>query len=203
MCNRRSLLAAVAAGISANALAAPGDKPSYPGLPGYPRVRAGTQMDVIYKEMREKGAGISSPDYGQKVECVIVSDAQCPWCSKLLQQCEPLLKQVRFHWYPVCVLRDLSVTQGAWILQADDRWARFLEHEEHFRDADLRGLRVDESRLKPEMRKAVWENSKIFRRGGGTVVPFGIYRNRLGEYVPILSGAKTEELEQLFGVKAE
>jgi hypothetical protein len=46
-------------------------------------------------------------------------------------------------------------------------------------------------------RDAVWNNSKIFRRNGGSVVPLGVVKTRDGRYKVFLSGVTTEELAGL------
>lgn len=51
------------------------------------RLRAGTQLDHLYESMLANGFGIKNPKASSDLPTVvIVSDTQCPWCSRLWKQ---------------------------------------------------------------------------------------------------------------------
>ena len=206
---RRTLFAAAAAAASSAALpalAADQKKPNppapdFPHLEGYPRVRAGTELKKIYEGLLAKGFAIRKPGLPEGLPVAVMAmDTQCPWCSKLLNASMPLSDRIDFRWYPTAVLRTLSLTQGAYILSSPDPWAKFMEHEEHFRDEGHRGLRTEEMKIDNKFHDQIWTNSKLLRRAGGTVVPLGVFKTADGRYVPILSGTSTEELKAILGL---
>lgn len=84
---RRTLLAASASLGAGAAFAADkvGIRPeAVPSSPEYPRLRAGTQLDHLYESMLANGFGIKNPKTAPDLPTVvIVSDTQCPWCSRL------------------------------------------------------------------------------------------------------------------------
>ena len=112
-----------------------------PSSAEYPRLRAGTQLDHLYESMLANGFGIKNPKASSDLPTVvIVSDTQCPWCSRLWNATMPLTDKVNFVWYLVPVLRDLSISQAAMILSSSNPWEKYGEHELHFKDAGFRGL---------------------------------------------------------------
>lgn len=141
---RRTLLAVSAAFSAGAAFAADkvGIRPeTVPSSAEYPRLRAGTQLDHLYESMLANGFGIKNPKASSDLPTVvIVSDTQCPWCSRLWNATMPLTDKVNFVWYLVPVLRDLSISQAAMILSSSNPWEKYGEHELHFKDAGFRGL---------------------------------------------------------------
>jgi protein-disulfide isomerase len=164
-------------------------------------VRSGTELDKIYANLQEKGHGVVTPGAAGKPRVVAAIDTQCPWCAKLIRAALPLADKIEFVWYPVAVLNDDSITQGAEILSAQDPWKKLLQNEEEFKAEGHRGLITDGKTFPKEVRQKVWDNSKIFRRAGGTVVPIAVFKTEKGEYTPILAGISTEELELVLGLK--
>ena len=128
---------------------------------------------------------------------VIVSDTQCPWCSKLWHASLPLQGNVNFVWFPIPVLNDLSLDQAALILSSKNPWAALAEHEEHFKDPDFRGINPAGKEVDKKFRAEVWSNAKIARWSGLTVVPLGVFKNNDGKYLPIFSGTDTKGLEKI------
>lgn len=198
---RRTLLYAFSAFVYAPASAVlaetkVGIRPqTVPASSQYPQLRAGTQLDHLYESMLANGFGIKNPKAAPDLPTVvIVSDTQCPWCSKLWNDTKPLQNQINFIWFPIPVLRDLSVSQGALILGSPDPWQMLEEHEKHFKDSDCRGLNPQGKEILQKDRDKVWTNAKIARWSGLTSVPLGVFKNRQGKYIPIFSGTKTEEL---------
>ena len=102
---RRTLLAVSAAFSAGAAFAADkvGIRPeTVPSSAEYPRLRAGTQLDHLYESMLANGFGIKNPKASSDLPTVvIVSDTQCPWCSRLWNATMPLTDKVNFVWYLV------------------------------------------------------------------------------------------------------
>jgi protein-disulfide isomerase len=163
-------------------------------------VRSGTELDKIFTTLQEKGHGVVTPGAAGKPRFIAAIDTQCPWCAKLIKAALPLADQIEFVWYPVAVLNDDSITQAAEILSAPDPWKKLLQNEEEFKAEGHRGLVTEGKTFPKEVRQKVWDNSKIFRRAGGTVVPLGVFKTAKGDYIPILSGISTEELRQVLGL---
>ncbi len=205
MFRRTCLTAALLSGFVpfSNAAEKIGIKPEkVPGHPDYPELRAGTQLDHLYESMLANGFGISNPNIGKdKPVAVIVTDTQCPWCSKLWNAAKPLQDQVNFVWFPVPVLRDLSIDQAAYILASADPWKTMQEHENHFKDKDFRGINPAGKKVDKKFRDQVWTNSKIARWSGVTSVPLGVFKDASGKYIPILSGTDTDQLKKIVGIR--
>ena len=201
---RRTLLAVSAAFSAGAAFAADkvGIRPeTVPSSAEYPRLRAGTQLDHLYESMLANGFGIKNPKASSDLpSVVIVSDTQCPWCSRLWNATMPLTDKVNFVWYLVPVLRDLSISQAALILSSSNPWEKYGEHELRFKDAGFRGLNPEGIPVDQKYRDEVWTNAKIARWSGVTSVPLGVYKNKAGKYIPIFSGSSTEQIEEvIFG----
>ncbi len=162
----------------------------------YPKLRLGTNLEDMYKNLLEKGNGISKhPKDSPLPKVLIITDTMCPWCSKLFLESEPLTDEINFIWYPVCVLGDPSVTQAAYILQSENPWETLKEQESTFKN-ETKGIDTTGKEIKPDFRKKIWDNAKIFRRAGGTVVPFGVYKNSDGKFIPFFeSFAKLDDLK--------
>lgn len=171
---------------------------SVPSHPEYEELRAGTQIEHLYESMLANGFGIKNPDAKpDEPTVVIVSDTQCPWCSKLWHASLPLQGKVNFVWFPIPVLNDLSLDQAALILSSKNPWAALAEHEEHFKDPDFRGINPAGKEVDKKFRAEVWSNAKIARWSGLTVVPLGVFKNKDGKYLPIFSGTDARGLEKI------
>ncbi len=195
---RRDLLIAGAAVLAAGQASAEEKKKKV-----WPKVPAEWYGEGVWNDLTEKGTGVVAPGPEGRPVAYIAFDTQCPWCEKLHRALEPLYRQVKVVWFPVAVLNVNSEPQGSMILSAEDPWKKFLEHEDHFLDAEFRGLKVDQKevwKLDPAIRQKVWENSKIMRRNGTRTIPYGVFKTPDGQFVPIYSGMKTEELRKLFGL---
>ena len=182
-----------------------GIKPeTVPGRADYPELRAGTQLDHLYESMLANGFGISNPNVGKdKPIVVIVSDTQCPWCSKLWNAAKPLQNHVNFIWFPIPVLRDLSIDQAALILSSEEPWDAMQHHEDHLKDKDFRGINPTGTTVDKKYRDEVWTNAKIARWSGLTTVPLGVFKNSSGKYIPIPSGTDTEEIKRIVGIEKD
>lgn len=165
------------------------------------QLRAGTELNNIYENLLKDGHGFSKKGLPENLPVVVlVMDTQCSWCSKLWQAIQPLSDTVKFILFPVGVLNDESVSQGAAILSAPNPWMMMTRNERHFKDEDFRGIKTASMIIPQKFRNMVWQNAKLFRRAGGTSVPMGVFKSADGKYTPILSGVTTEELAKIIGV---
>ena len=178
-----------------------------PSVPGYPKLRAGTQLDAIWGRMLATGKGYRRP--GIKKEpgtcpglprVMVVFDTQCPWSHRLWDTAMILKDEIDFLWFPVCVTKDVSTAQAAAILASDTPWALTKESEELFDDPDFRGINPKDYPVTQEQRDVAWNNSHIFRKAGGTQVPLGIYRTPDNQFVPIFGDATAEEIRKIVGI---
>ncbi len=175
---------------------------SKPTLPGFPRVRAGTQLEKLFDNPQAEGGGygIHNPSASGLPVAIIFFDTQCPWGSKLWLVIRPFLDKIDFIFYPVAVLRCASIGQGSALLAAENPWETLKQHFETFDEEKPHngGIEPAGSELPEEYREQVWANSRIFRRAGGTEVPLGVFLNDAGKYLPIVQGSTTEELVEVF-----
>lgn len=202
--NRRSVLGLLGLGaLAPAAFAAEAQKKRE--WPKKPTIPTDFNAEEFFVELSEQGKGLEFKGKEGNPVVYIVFDTQCPWCQWQYKEFAPFLGQVTFKWFPVAVLNPWSELQGATILAASDPVAKFKEHEQHFKDADFRGLDVrgKEAEIPMEKRKDVWTNSRIARRAGTRTVPFAVMLKD-GKYIP-LNEMKTDELAKLTGLtpKAE
>lgn len=189
---RQALAVAVAGGVSAvahTAVAAPAVVPS---------IWDGEKM---YNTILKDGTGFSIPGPAGRKKAYVFFDSQCPDCIRLLDRAAPLKDKVELILYPIALLNIHSDPQGALMLSAKDPYKVLEEHHEHFRDADFRGVKYDITKLDPNVRNKVWANTKLHRRSGCRAVPYGVYKNSRGEFIPFDENLLTEELAKIFELK--
>ncbi len=154
--------------------------------------------EKMYNSFLKDGTGFSFPHKEGAPVAVVAFDTQCPDCMRLLQRLQPLLKDVQVNFYPISFMNIHSEPQGTTILMADKPYEVFERQHEHFKDPDFRGIRYDISKLPVELRDKVWTNTKLHRRAGCRAVPYGVFKNSKGEYVPFDENLTTEELRKVF-----
>lgn len=152
----------------------------------------------MWETFEKDATGFSFPHKAGSPKAYVAFDTQCPDCIRLYDRIKPILNRVNLVWCPVAFLNIHSDPQGASILSAKDPAAKFEEQHEHFRDAGFRGFRYDITKLSDEVRNKVWMNTKLHRRSGCRAVPYGVYKNSKGEYVPFDENLTTAELTALF-----
>lgn len=163
------------------------------------KVPQGWDGKKMYDTMIESGVGFRShTSENIKKTAHVFFDAQCPDCIRLMDRIMPLQDRIAVMYYPIALLNPHCEPQGALILSAKDPYAKLLEHHEHFRDPDFRGLRYDNANLPYDVRNDVWINTKLHRRSGCRAVPYGVYLNSKGEYVPFDENLTTAELAKIF-----
>lgn len=159
------------------------------------------EMFEQYEKLAAKGNGVHWDGPQTRPKAYIAIDTQCPWCIKLVKACEPLRDKIDIVFMPVALLKIHSEPQGALILSASDKMAKLMEHEEHFRDPDFRGLKYDKESIPVEKREAIWENTKVHRKTGCRLVPYGVFKTASGKYNFIDSQMKTKDLKAVFELK--
>ena len=187
---RTALVAALALSAAGAAQAAPANVPV---------IWDGRKM---YESFARQGTGFSYPGPAGRPKAYVAFDTQCPDCMRLMERIRSLQDQVEVIWCPIAFLNIHSEPQGSTILAAAEPWRKLDEQHEHFRDA-FRGIRYDLASLPEELRNKVWTNTKLHRRSGCRAVPYGVFKNARGEYLPFDENLTTEELAALFGVQAK
>lgn len=152
----------------------------------------------MWETFSQSSVGFTNPSSSETVRAYIAFDTQCPWCMVLHETLEPLYKDVRVKWCPIAWLGIHSEPQGALILSASDPWALFLAHHKNFKNEGLKGLKYDKAALPVEAREAVWTNTKLHRRCGCRVVPFGVVKTSDGRYLALDAHMTKDELTELF-----
>lgn len=201
MDRRSALRAAFAAGLAAaGASGAPLLANAYESKwPAKPRVPTDLNLEELFVELEKGGKGLRISEVKDAPTVYMLFDTQCSWCVWEEAQFEPFFDKVNFVWFPVALLSPWSPLQGAAILAAKDPVAAWKLHRDHFKDPDFRGLDVRKMDIPFEMQKAVWDNSKIYRRAGGREVPFGVMKTTNGRYVSIPE-MKREEFVSVTGI---
>lgn len=190
--SRRFVLSAVGAAAvlpATQAVAAPAKVPS---------IWDGQKM---YETYAKDGTGFSLPGPAGRPKAYVAFDPQCPDCVRLQKRLKPLQNYVDVVWFPISYLNIHSEPQGTTMLAAKEPWKVFEEQHDHFKDPDFRGIRYDISKLPEDLRNKVWINTKIHRRVGCRAVPYGVFKNSKGEYVPFDENLTTDELAKLFEIK--
>ena len=172
-----------------------------PHVPGYPKLRAGTQLDAIYERLLRVGHGFSKPGLPAGLpRVVVVMDPRCSWSHIFWQTSKILEDRVDFVWFPVCVSADYSTAQAASILASKEPWVVLQTHEEAFEDPDFCGIHAEDYPALQEDRNHAWENSRIYRKAGGTSVPLGVFRNAAGEFIPLFGDSTAEDIRKALGI---
>jgi hypothetical protein len=189
--SRRTLLESAALACAATASGAALAKPAT-----VPSIWEGKKM---YDTMLRQGTYFTYPGPHRRKVAHVFIDTQCPDCERLFTRLQPLFDRVEVRFYPIAYLGIHSEPQGTTILMSKTPWKVFDEHHKHFRDAEFRGLRYGPvDRLPEELRTKVWTNTKLHRRCGCRAVPYGVYKNSKGEFLPFDENLTTRELARLF-----
>ena len=126
-------------------------------------------------------------------------DTQCRDCWQLHRKLEPFLDKIEFVFCPISFMNIHSEPQATTILIDKDPLGKLKEHFAHFNDIEFRGIRYGAvEKLPVEVRDKVWTNTKLHRRAGCRAVPYGVFKNSKGQYVPFDERLTVEELKELF-----
>lgn len=186
---RHALTLAVAGAVAATAHQAVAKPANVPSI---------WEGEKMYNTLIKDGTGFTNPGKADRKKAYVIFDTQCPDCIRLLDRAMPLFDKVEFTFYPIAYMNIHSDPQGALILSSSDPMKVLEEHHAHFRDADFRGIRYDIAKIDPELRNKVWMNTKLHRRCGCRAVPYGVFKNSKGEFVPFDENLTTAELAKLF-----
>lgn len=146
-----------------------------------------------------KGSGFSVGQLMAADPVLVFFDPQCPHCAELWKASQPLLPKIRMVWMPVAFLRNVSETQGAAILAADEPAVTMTAHEALLASGQG-GLAVSSPPPAENIEK-VKANTELMNRLGAQSVPFILYRNRqTGQYGTHAGSMPTQQLAALIGL---
>lgn len=172
-----------------------------PCVAGWPKLRAGTQLDAMYERLQRDGFSFTRPGADPKnPHVLVVFDPQCYWSNHFWKTTRALEDKVFFIWFAVCVSADVSTAQAACMLAAENPWEVFCRHEESFDDPDFCGIHPEDYAVSQDDRNRVWRNARVFRKAGGTQVPLGIFRKPDGSFVPLFGDDTLSEIKQKIGL---
>lgn len=153
----------------------------------------------MFESFEKEATGISSKGPAGRPKAYVAFDTQCRDCWHLHRKLEPFLDKIEFVFCPISFMNIHSEPQATTILIDKDPLAKLNEHFEHFSDLEFRGIRYGKVEDLPvEVRDKVWVNTKLHRRAGCRAVPYGVFKNSKGQYLPFDERLTVEELKVLF-----
>ena len=163
----------------------------------------GSKSLLIYVTSHEsfakEGTGISSKGPAGRPKAYVAFDTQCRDCWQLHRKLASFMDKIEFVFCPISFMNIHSEPQATTILIDKDPLAKLEEHFAHFTDIEFQGIRYGlVEKLPVEVRDKVWTNTKLHRRSGCRAVPYGVFKNSKGQYLPFDERLTVEELKQLF-----
>ena len=153
----------------------------------------------MYESFKKEGTGISSKGQAGRPKAYVAFDTQCRDCWQLHRKLAPFMDKIEFVFCPISFMNIHSEPQATTILIDKDPLAKLEEHFAHFTDIEFRGIHYGlVEKLPVEIRDKVWTNTKLHRRAGCRAVPYGVFKNSKGQYLPFDERLTIEELKQLF-----
>lgn len=153
----------------------------------------------MYESFEKEGTGISSKGQAGRPKAYVAFDTQCRDCWQLHRKLAPFMDKIEFVFCPISFMNIHSEPQATTILIDKDPLAKLEEHFAHFTDVEFRGIHYGlVEKLPVEIRDKVWTNTKLHRRAGCRAVPYGVFKNSKGQYLPFDERLTVEELKQLF-----
>lgn len=153
----------------------------------------------MYESFEKEGTGISSKGQAGRPKAYVAFDTQCRDCWQLHRKLTPFMDKIEFVFCPISFMNIHSEPQATTILIDKDPLAKLEEHFAHFTDIEFRGIHYGlVEKLPVEIRDKVWTNTKLHRRAGCRAVPYGVFKNSKGQYLPFDERLTIEELKQLF-----
>lgn len=153
----------------------------------------------MYESFEKEGTGISSKGQAGRPKAYVAFDTQCRDCWQLHRKLAPFMDKIEFVFCPISFMNIHSEPQATTILIDKDPLAKLEEHFAHFTDVEFRGIHYGlVEKLPVEIRDIVWTNTKLHRRAGCRAVPYGVFKNSKGQYLPFDERLTIEELKQLF-----
>lgn len=153
----------------------------------------------MYESFEKEGTGISSKGQAGRPKAYVAFDTQCRDCWQLHRKLAPFMDKIEFVFCPISFMNIHSEPQATTILIDKDPLAKLEEHFAHFTDVEFRGIHYGlVEKLPVDIRDKVWTNTKLHRRAGCRAVPYGVFKNSKGQYLPFDERLTIEELKQLF-----
>ena len=153
----------------------------------------------MYESFEKEGTGISSKGQAGRPKAYVAFDTQCRDCWQLHRKLAPFMDKIEFVFCPISFMNIHSEPQATTILIGKDPLAKLEEHFAHFTDVEFRGIHYGlVEKLPVEIRDKVWTNTKLHRRAGCRAVPYGVFKNSKGQYLPFDERLTIKELKQLF-----
>ena len=153
----------------------------------------------MYESFEKEGTGISAKGQAGRPKAYVAFDTQCRDCWQLHRKLAPFMDKIEFVFCPISFMNIHSEPQATTILIDKDPLAKLEEHFAHFTDIEFRGIHYGlVEKLPVEIRDKVWTNTKLHRRAGCRAVPYGVFKNSKGQYLPFDERLTIEELKQLF-----
>ena len=153
----------------------------------------------MYESFEKEGTGISSKGQAGRPKAYVAFDTQCRDCWQLHQKLAPFMDKIEFVFCPISFMNIHSEPQATTILIDKDPLAKLEEHFARFTYIEFRGIHYGPvEKLPVEIRDKVWTNTKLHRRAGCRAVPYGVFKNSKGQYLPFDERLTVEELKQLF-----
>ncbi len=153
----------------------------------------------MYESFEKEGTGISSKGQAGRPKAYVAFDTQCRDCWQLHRKLAPFMDKIEFVFCPISFMNIHSEPQATTILIDKDPLAKLEEHFAHFTDIEFRGIHYGlVEKLPVDIRDKVWTNTKLHRRAGCRAVPYGVFKNSKGQYLPFDERLTIEELKQLF-----
>ena len=153
----------------------------------------------MYESFEKEGTGISSKGPAGRPKAYVAFDTQCRDCWQLHRKLASFTDKIEFVFCPISFMNIHSEPQATTILIDKDPLAKLEEHFAHFTDLEFRGIRYGlVEKLPVEVRDKVWTNTKLHRRCGCRAVPYGVFKNSKGQFLPFDERLTVEELKQLF-----
>lgn len=131
----------------------------------------------------------------------VLFDPQCPHCSHLWLESQPLLNRVKFVWAPVSIINAKSLPQGAALMQSANPLQAMTEHETSLL-AGQGGMSASSS-VPADVEAIIKANTRLLDGLGADSVPFIVAKNaRSGQVVTHAGALNTQQLADFLGVSS-
>lgn len=148
-------------------------------------------------EIKTQAKGFVMGNAMAAAQVFVFFDAQCPHCSMLWNEVQPLQATMQFTWIPVGLMNPKSSKQGAAILGSADPIKAMSEHKASML-AQQGGISMDT--VNEVNLKAIETNTALFNRLGASGIPYIIGRHATtGEEVVVPGGMPAAGLAAKFG----
>lgn len=156
----------------------------------------------MWESFEKEATGIHTKGPAGRPKAYVAFDTQCRDCWHAHKVLEAFTDRIEIIYCPISFMNIHSEPQATTILISKDPEAALAEHFKHYTDVDFPGIRYPAVETLPvDVRDKVWTNTKLHRRAGCRAVPYGVFKNSKGEYVPFDERLTAEELEKLFELK--